>query len=73
MERQNTALAFKREERRTIGGRLKPGAVMVGGVVVTDGRVITPGAEIKVVVQRIFQKQPVDLESKCVIFARFED
>ena len=46
---------------------------MIGGIVVTNSRVITPGAQIKVVVQRIFQKQPVDLESKGVILARFEN
>lgn len=56
MERKNTAPAFKGEQKWTIRGGLKPRAVMIGGVVVTDACVITPGAQIKVVVQRVFQK-----------------
>jgi hypothetical protein len=40
--RENSTLVFKPEQKRATDGRQKPGAVVVSGVVIADGRMNRP-------------------------------
>src|SRR6266849_8001315 len=46
---------------------------MVGRIVITNRRVITARAEVEVVVVRVTQQQPMNLERERIIFTSFEN
>src|SRR5438874_11094677 len=52
---QNSALVFKRKYGGAVGGSLQPCAVVVGGVVKADRRVIAAKAHVQIIIGGISQ------------------
>src|SRR5256885_13643933 len=67
MNWQDPAAVFELKQEGPSSGSLKPGAVMVGRVVVTDGGVVAANRQIKIIVQRVLQNHAFNIHAKHVV------
>src|SRR5512133_3377968 len=63
VDRKDSAVVFEIKNERTINGSLHPATVVVGGVVVSDCRVITAHRHIECVGNRIIKTQTLEIET----------
>ena len=67
VHRHHAAFIFVLQKPGAADGVLKPGAVMIRGVVITDGGVETSGFDVQPVLRFVLQQQPLNIEAEIIV------
>src|SRR5205807_783434 len=66
---QRTSLVFEVKKEGPAGGRLEPGAVVIGGVVVADRGMVSAYGEIDIVAGRIFEEHARHIHTDRILWS----
>src|SRR5207253_4829096 len=70
---QDATLILKGKKKGATGGGLKPSAVVIGRIVVTDRSVVAANRNVEVVAEGVGKQHALDIHPENVVVASLED